>query len=287
MSQLNIKIIGVGEGGAAAVNKMIAASIGGGNVEFISVGADENIMLTSSTRKNLFLNRQAVDLQKNFSEALAGAKLIFIVGGLGSTSARVAFPLIIDCAKNLAATTVALVCRPFVLENYLRKTNAEFNIKNLRGKVDTLIDVPAEKFFLFRMKQTEVSLAELFDVADEIFCRGVKIFLDVLTDETSLPLCRWGDAAFGYGTGKTALDAVKAAAKFPTFAADDIARAAGIFVSITAGKTLKLKAVEAANDFIRRKMKDDAEFFAREDVDAALAEKIFASIILTRSNAAG
>ena len=282
--ELNIKIVGFGEGGAHAVNKMSADGIGGGrNVEFICVGADENILLVSGTRKNLFINRDAETLHKNFSEALAGAKLIFIVGGLGSGVARIALPLLIDCAKNIEATTVAFVCSPSVLENYLRKANAEFNLQNLRGRVDTLFVLPAEKFFLFRIKQTEISLAEIFDVADEIFCRGVKIFLDMLgEDEASLPLCRWGEASFGYGTGKTALEAVKAAANFHTFNAADIGRAAGIFVSIIGKKNLKLAAVEAANDFIRRQMKPDAEFFAREDVDATLGKEIFAAIILTR-----
>lgn len=283
---LNIKIVGLGDGGTKAIGKMLAAGVGKNlGVEFIAVGNDENIMLLSSARKNIFLNRDPVTLHKNFVEALTGAQLIFIVGGLGNVARRT-LPIVTSCAKNFGAVTVAFICKPFVLENFLRKTNAEQTLANLRDRVNTLFVVPAEKFFLFRMNQKEISLDELFDVADEVFCHGVKIFLDMLPacDETFL-LFKWGNAAFGYGEGKTALDAIKKAATFPTFDDDDIKNATGIFVRLVSGKTMKLSSVEAANNFIKEKLSPDAEFFSQEDKDSALAEKVFASIILARKTA--
>ena len=283
MNRLNIKIIGLGEGGAKVVGKMISAKIGNAEVEFICAGMDENIMLVSDARKNIFLNRDMTTLYKNFSDALSGANVIFIVGGLGSNSARAAVPIITCCAKNIGAVTIAFMCRPFVLENFLRKMNADYTLNNLRGKVDTLFDVPAEKFFMLRINQAEISLNELFDVANEIFCRGVKIFLDILQADANPMLCRWGNAAFGYGEGKNPLDAIKSAAKFPTLNDDDIKNADGILVSIIGKKILKLTSVEAANDFVRHQMKSGAEFFSREDVDATQGEKVFAAIICTRN----
>ena len=284
MENLSIKIVGLGEGGAKAVNKMLAAHVGKGKtVEFLTVGNDENIMLTSSTRKNLFLNRDLTTIYKNFAEALSGAKLIFIVGGLGGNASRSAVPVIISCAKNLGAVTVALFCRPFVLENVLRKTNAARTLENLRGKVDTLIVLPAEKFFLFRMKQPQVSIAELFDVADDIFCRGVKIFLDMLSDkDKTLALFRWGNAAFGYGEATTALDAIKSAATFPTLEENDLSEATAVFVHVTSGKSLTTASLDAATNFIKDKLQPDAEFFSQEETSPALGDKVFAAIILTR-----
>ena len=284
MDTLNIKIVGLGEGGAHAIDKMISADVGKGKgVEFMAVGNDENIMLASAARKNIFLNRDITTVYKGIADALRGAKLIFLVGGLGGNAARTAIPIITSCAKNLGAVTVALVCRPFVLENVTRKINADYTLKNLRGKVDTLIEVPAEKFFAFRLNQSEVSLAEVFDAADEVFCRGVEIFLSVLTDDdSSLIFFKWGNAAFGYGTGKTALEAVKAAAKFPTLEDDDISRTTGIFLRLASKKNLSLSSVEAANKFIKAQLQPDAKIFSREDVDGSFGEKVFASIIFNR-----
>ena len=281
---INVKIVGVGEGGARTINKIMTT--GGGkdkSVEFMAIGNDENIMLTSSARKNIFLNRDLTTIYKSIADALSGAKLIFIVAGLGGNAARTAVPIITSCAKNLGAVTVAFVCRPFVLENILRKTNAERTLDNLRGKVDTLFSVPAEKFFAFRLNQPQVSLHELFDAADDVFCQGVKIFLDMLSESDSeLALFKWGNAAFGYGEATSAIDAIKNAATFPTFEEDEFKHAQGIFVHMTSGNPLLKSSIEAANRFIKNQLQPDAEFFSQEKVVPALGDKVFASIICTR-----
>ena len=277
--EINIKIVGLGEGGAKAISKMIAAGVGKDkSVEFIAIGNDENIMLTSTARKNIFLNRDLTTIYKSIADALQGAKLIFIVAGLASNAARSAVPIITSCAKK--AVTVAFVCKPSILENSSRKMNAEYTLKNLRGNVDTLFIMPAEKFFIFCINRPQISLTELFDVADDIFCQGVKIFLDML--DTSHELFKWGNAAFGYGEATTALDAIKLAVKFPILEEDELQHAKGIFVRITSGTPLSLNSSDAVNKFIKEKLQPDAEFFLQEKVIPSLNEKFFASIICTR-----
>ena len=277
--KINIKIVGLGEGGAKAISKMIAAGIGKNkSVEFIAIGNDENIMLTSTARKNIFLNRDLTTIYKSIADALQDANLIFIVAGLASNAARAAVPIITSCAKK--AVTVAFVCKPSILENSSRKMNAEYTLKNLRGKVDTLFIMPAEKFFIFCINRPQISLHELFDVADDIFCQGVKIFLDML--DTSHELFKWGNAAFGYGEATTALDAIKLAAKFPTLEADELKHAQGIFVHLTSGTPLSLSSIDAVNKFIKAQLQPDAEYFLQEKIIPSFMEKVFASIICTR-----
>lgn len=276
---INIKIVGLGEGGAKAISKMIAAGVGKNkSVEFIAIGNDENIMLNSTARKNIFLNRDLTTIYKSIADALQDAKLIFIVTGLASNAARAAVPIITSCAKK--AVTVAFVCKPSILENSSRKMNAEYTLKNLRGKVDTLFIMPAEKFFIFCINRPQISLHELFDVADDIFCQGVKIFLDML--DTSHELFKWGNAAFGYGEATTALDAIKLAANFPTLEADELKHAQGIFVHLTSGTPLSLSSIDAVNKFIKAQLQPDAEYFLQEKIIPSFMEKIFASIVCTR-----
>lgn len=281
---VNIKIVGLGEGGAKALGKMISAGVGKGkSVEFIAVGNDENIMLSSAARKNIFLNRDLTTIYKSIADALDGAKMIFIVAGLGSHAAKTAVPIIISCAKNLGAVTIALVCRPFVLENLSRKMNADYTLEQMRGKVDTLLVMPAEKFFVFRINQPQVSLNELFDAADDVFCQGVKIFLDMLNKrDPSLALFKWGNAAFGYGEATSALDAIKLAAKFPTFEENEIKSAQGIFVRLVSGMPLSLASIDAANKFIKEQLQPDAKFFSQDELVPTLGEKVFAAIICNR-----
>ena len=280
----NIKIVGLGEGGAHIISKMIRAGIGAGRAEFAAIGNDENILLVSEARKNIFLNRDPTTIYKDIAETLRGANLILLIGGLGSNAARLAIPTIISCAKNIGAVTVALMCKPSVLEKLPRKINAEYTLDNLRGKVDTLIAVPAEKFFVFRINQPQISLVEMFEVADEIFCRGAEIFLEIVASDSSLALLKWGNATFGYGKGTSALEAIQDAAKFPLIDEGDINRAEAILVRLASGNPLSKGSIDASTKFIRKKMKPDAEFFLQEELILSLGEKICATIILTRKD---
>lgn len=282
MEKLNIKIVGLGEGGTRAISKMISAGVGKNKpVEFIAIGNDENILLTSAARKNVFLNRDLTLIYKSIADALQGAKIIFIVGGLGGNAARVAVPVIMSCAKLSKAGVVAFLCKPSILENHLRKKNAEHTLNNLRGKADTLFIVPAEKFFMFiRLDKPQVSLHELFDAADDVFCQGVKIFLNVL--DTKAELFKWGNAAFGYAESTDALDAIKLAAKFPTLEEDELKSAQGVFIRLESGTPLSMNTINAVNNFIKSQLQPDAEFFLQEKIIPSLMEKIFASIICTR-----
>ena len=281
MENLNIKIVGLGEGGAKAITKMISAGVVKNlSVEFIAIGNDENIMLTSAARKNIFLNRDLTTIYKSITDALHDAKIIFIVAGLGGNAARVAVPIITSCARTFDAATIAFVCKPSILENTLRKLNAEHTLNNLLGKVDTLFVVPAEKFFMFRLNQPQISLHELFDAADDIFCQGIKIFLDIL--DTDDKLFKLGNAAFGYGEATTALDAIKSAAKFPTLDENEIKNAQGIFIRLESGTPLSLSSIDAVNKFIKAQLQPDAKFFLQEKIIPSLIEKIFTTIICTR-----
>lgn len=281
---INIKIVGLGEGGTKVINKLIEAGVDKNKaVEFITIGNDENIMLTSSARKNIFLNRDLTLIYKSIFDALNGAKLIFIVAGLASNAAKAAIPIITSYAKTYDALTVALVCKPSVLEGFLRKKNAEYTMNNLRGKVNTLFVVPAEKFFVFRINQPQISLHELFDVADEVFCQGVKILLDVWSNNSEgLEIFEWANAAFGYGEATTALEAIKLAAKFPTFEEDELKTTKSILIRLTSENPLSFSSVATATGFIEAQLPPDAETIFETNVVPLLGEKVFASIICKR-----
>ena len=277
-----IKIIGLGEGGSKAITKMMNAGVGKDKaVEFIAIGNDENILLTSTARKNIFLNRDLTTIYKSIADALQGAKLIFIVAGLASNAARISIPIITSCAKTSDAATVAFVCKPSILENTSRKTTAEYTLNNLRGKVDTLFVMPAEKFFIFCINRPQISLVELFDVADDIFCRGVKIFLNMLG--TNPELLKWGNAAFGYGEATTALDAIKLAVQFPMSEEDELKTVQKIFVRLKSGTPLPLSSINAVNKFIKDQLQADVKIFLQEKVVPSLGEKVFASMICKRN----
>ena len=271
MDKTKIKIVGIGEGGARAVGRMIAAGVGKNyNVDFVAIGKDENILLTSTAPINIFLNRDAPTIYKNISAALRDAKIVIIVAGLGGSAAVSAISRVISFAKNNNAAAIAFVNKPFVLESAERKKNAEYCLNCLR-EVDTSFIFPAEKFFLFRLYKKEISVGELFEVANEIFCAGVKIILDIsVKNDAALKL---GAAKFSYGYGANVFEAIKSAVKFPTLEPNEIQRAKKIFVRHTGGDDKKAK------NFIRSMIQPDAKLFWQ--VDNSRGEKIFASIVFS------
>lgn len=272
MENFNVKVVGLGEGGARAISQMISAGVGKDKaVSFAAIGNDENILLSSTSRENVFLNRDSTTIYKRISSALRGSKVIFIVAGVGSSAAVQALPIVISCAKNNNAAIVAFVNRPSVFENETRKRNAEFCLNVLNRDADTVFDVPTEKFFLFRLNQPQVSLSELFEVANDIFCRGVDIFLKLMSNA---PI-NWGNAAFGYGYGATALDAIKAAVNFPILEQDELRRAQRIFIHVTSKKDT------SAKNFIKKLSRPDAELIWLSNNSIA-GDKIMASIVFSK-----
>ena len=275
MGNESIKVVGIGEGGARAVSKMITAGVGmNKSVEFVAVGNDENLLLTSTAKTNIFLNRDSTMIYKRVSSALRGAKFVVLVTGAGSSAAVKAIPEIVSCAKNQNAVIAAFVNRPFVLENSARKENAAYCLNALHRDADTIFDFPIEKFFTFRLHQSQVSLEEVFDVANDMFAQGVDIFLDMIAKSDSL--AKWGNAAFGCALGVTALDAIKAAVKFPLLDLAELKRTPKIFVRLTGGNDTPAKI------FIRDLIKSDSKLFWQ--VDGSAGGKIFASIVFCRDN---
>lgn len=273
MDTNKIKIVGIGEGGARAVGKMIAAGFLGKNknVDFVSVGKDENILLVSATPNNILLNRDAPTIYKSISANLRDAKIVILIAGLGGSAATGALPRIISFAKNNNAATIAFANLPFVLENVERKKNAEYCLNCLR-EVDTAFILPAEKFFLFRLYQREISVGELFEVANEIFSVGAKILVDMTADKKET--LKLGKAAFGYGYGATALEAIKNAVKFPALDPDELSQAKKIYVRVTGGSDTPAK------NFIKKIIAPDAKLFWQ--VDNLRGEKILAAIVFSK-----
>lgn len=268
-----VKIVGLGEGGARAIGKIMAAGVGKDKaVSFVAIGNDENLMLESMAKENIFLNHDSTTVYKRISSALRGGKIIIIVTGAGSSAAKKALPQVILCAKNNNATIVSFVNRPFVLENATRKQNAEYCLNVLHHDADTVFDIPAEKFFIFRLNQPQVSLGEIFDVTNDIFAQGVDIFLNMISNSDSF--VKWGNASFGYGYGTDPLDSIQNAIRFPLLDQDELRRATKVFVRSTGNNDATTK------NFIKSILHPDAKLIWRADNSAV--DKIFASIIFSK-----
>ncbi|MBR1646352.1 MAG: hypothetical protein IJ685_06195 [Selenomonadaceae bacterium] len=287
MKNLNVKIVGLGESGARAISLMMNSRVGQKiSAGFVAIGNDENILLTTTTKTNIFLNRDAVTIQQKISEALDGANFIILVAGLGSTAANRAIPMIISHAKAHKTATAAFANLPSKLENQIRHENAARCMTEF-VKADSLFTLPAEKLFLFRLNRKEVSLNDLFAVADEIFCNGVKNFLDTLIFNKKLSASdvKFGNAAFAYGEAEgneNALAAMKNAVNFKTIDPEELKVTPKIIARVTGGELFFKSSADEAKKFLKTQIPSSAKLFWFVDKDSAVGDKVQASIMFMR-----
>src|ERR1700748_1124982 len=119
-----IKVIGAGGGSANAVNRMIRAKVEG--VEFIAANTDLQALKLSQAPVKLQLGakltkglgaganpevgrKAALEATEKILEALDGADMVFITGGLGGGTGSGAAPVVANLASELGALTVAVV----------------------------------------------------------------------------------------------------------------------------------------------------------------------------------
>ncbi len=266
----SIKVIGVGGGGGNASNRMIKANVRG--IEFITVNTDAQALYHSeaptkinigkATTKGLGagsnpdIGRQAAEESaEEIREAISGADMVFITGGMGGGTATGAAPVLAEIAKEQGILTVAVVTKPFAFEGHRRKTQAEEGLENLRTKVDTLITIPNDRILSIIDKKTPIT--DAFMVVDDVLRQGVQGIADLITvhgminvdfADVRTVMENAGSAlmGIGYGTGENrAIEAAKAAIESPLLELS-IDGAKGVLFNITGGNDLSMFEVDEA-----------------------------------------
>jgi cell division protein FtsZ len=189
-----IRVVGVGGSGGNAINHMIASKVRG--VEFVAVNTDAQDLHHSLSRDRIHIGknltkglgtgmdpdlgkRAAEETKEELQEAIKGADMVFIAGGMGGGTGTGASPVIARTAKELGALTVAVVTKPFFFEGTQRMRIAEQGLSQLRKEVDALIVIPNDKLLQAVEKETTVKTA--FAMSDEILRVAVEGISDLIT----------------------------------------------------------------------------------------------------------
>ncbi len=304
-SGVNIKVIGVGGGGCNAVNRMISTNIRG--VEFIAINTDAQVLETSCASKKIVIGdkitrglgagsnpevgkRSAEESIENVKSALNGADMVFITAGMGGGTGTGAAPVIAKAARDLGILTVGIVTKPFAFEGIRRSKQAEVGIAELAKYVDSLIVIPNER--LKQVEDTHITLANAFEIADDVLRRGVHSvstlinvpgFVNLDFADVTTIMKNAGYAHMGVGSAKgddKAQLAAMAAISSPLLETS-IAGAMGVLVSITASEDIQLQEIEAASQRIYDEAHPDANIIWGAAFDPSLEDEIRITIIAT------
>jgi cell division protein FtsZ len=272
-----ILVMGVGDGGVNAVNRMRAEQLEG--VRLIAVDTDRQVLEASGVPETLQLGfditggrgtggdvekgrRASVESRWEIASLVRDMDLVFIASGFGGGTGSGAAPVIAEIAKENGALTVGVITRPFSFEGTVRQKHADHGLEELRKAADVLIVISNDR--LLETSARGMPMTKAFELADGILHQGVRGISDLITvrglvnldfaDIRSV-LANAGDAMMGMGQAigkQRAIDAAKLASTNPLLDGESIRGARKMIMNVTGGDDLTLGEVITAADHMRR-----------------------------------
>ena len=301
----NIKVIGVGGGGGNAVNRMAAAGFDG--IELIAVNTDRQALNFSKATQKIQIGEKltngrgagakpevgqkaAEESRDAIIDALNDTQMVFITAGMGGGTGTGAAPVIAEIAKEKGILTVGIVTKPFAFEGNRRMEQAEAGIAELAGHVDSLVVIPNER--LKQVSDQKITLANAFEIADDVLRSGVKSISDLIitpalinldfADVTAV-MKDAGHAHMGVGsaTGKDKAEQAAQKAISSPLLESTIDGAKGIIISISASEDIGLEDIDTAAGIVRAAADEDANIIFGVDLKPELEDTMNITVIAT------
>ena len=303
-----IKVIGVGNGGCNAVNRMIEEGLE--NVEFIAMNTDAQALSRSNAPTRVVLGDRitqglgaGTDPEKGaeaarediakIEELVNGANLVFIASSFGGGTGTGASPVVAEAAKKAGALTIGVVTKPFDYEGKLKMNRAESGIDKMLTVVDSLIIIPNENLYDM-VDMDNYSYEQALSVVDDILRQGVQGISDIITQtgfinvdfadvKTMISLSN-GRAHLGIGVGKgddRLQKAITNAFENPLLDVSSIKNARGILANIVCPKDFAMKEYREASKIINNYANENANIKIGVCPKEELKDEIIVTIVAT------
>ena len=302
---VTLKVVGVGGAGNNVVNRMVKAGTQG--VEFIAINTDKQALAVSNADQKLQIGekmthgqgagsdpevgkRSAEESRNNIAKCIEDADMVFITAGMGGGTGTGAAPTVAEIAREAGVLTVGVVTKPFKFEGKRRMDQANAGIKELLGRVDSLLIIPNDR--LKYATDQKVTLANAFEIADDVLKQAVTSISDLIKNTGFINLdfadvtCIMKNAGFahmgvGHAAGKgKAEDAARMAVASPLMETS-INGARGVLINITGSEDMGLEDVEAAANLVQEAAHPDANIIFGATFDPSMQDEIRVTVIAT------
>ena len=302
---VTLKVVGVGGAGNNVVNRMVKAGTQG--VEFIAINTDRQALAVSNADQKLQIGekmthgqgagsdpevgkRSAEESRNNIAKCIEDADMVFITAGMGGGTGTGAAPTVAEIAREAGVLTVGVVTKPFKFEGKRRMDQANAGIKELLGRVDSLLIIPNDR--LKYATDQKVTLANAFEIADDVLKQAVTSISDLIKNTGFINLdfadvtCIMKDAGFahmgvGHAAGKgKAEDAARMAVASPLMETS-INGARGVLINITGSEDMGLEDVEAAANLVQEAAHPEANIIFGATFDPSMQDEIRVTVIAT------
>ena len=302
---VTIKVVGVVGAGNNVVNRMVKAGTQG--VEFIAINTDKQALSVSNADQKIQIGekmtrgqgagsdpevgkRSAEESRNNIAKAIEDADMVFITAGMGGGTGTGAAPTVAEIAREAGCLTVGVVTKPFKFEGKRRMDQANEGIRDLLGRVDSLLIIPNGR--LKYATDQKVTLANAFEIADDVLKQAVTSISDLIKNTGFINLdfadvtCIMKSAGFahmgvGHAAGKgKAEDAARMAVASPLMETS-INGARGVLINITGSADMDLEDVETAASLVQEAAHPDANIIFGATFDETLQDEIRVTVIAT------
>ncbi len=306
-SMVSIKVIGVGGAGGNAVNSIIESGCQG--IGFIVANTDAQALEFSKAHHKIQIGVKSTkglgaganpevgkraaeeDLDK-VMDAISGADIAFIIGGMGGGTGSGGLPVIARALRDKGILSIAIVTRPFLFEGKRRAAIADAAIERLKQDVDTLIVVPNQK--LLEVVDQHVSMIDAFAlINDGVLSQSVRGLSDIITnpghinvDYADIRTIMKDRGLAVMGTGKAsgvnrAQEAALQAISSPLLENMSVVGARGVLFNITGGKDLGLHEISQAASVVYEQAHEEANIIIGSVIDENLYDEVIVTIIAT------
>lgn len=271
---VRVMVIGVGNGGVNAVNRMAQYRLHG--VQLVAVDTDAQVLARSQAAQKIQIGAELTEgrstggrpevgrkaaegSRERFVDLLKNLDMVFLTTGLGGGTGTGAAPVIAELARAAKILTLAIVTLPFSFEGQARSTRAAKGLENLKRNVDALIVIPNDKLLSLSPR---MPLTKAFEIADEVLLRGVQGITDLVTSpgminlslaDVEAVLRNAGTVMIGIGEAqgeRRVREALEQAATSPLLERGTIYGASRVIINITGGPDLALREVTEALSLI-------------------------------------
>ncbi|MCR0375587.1 cell division protein FtsZ [[Clostridium] innocuum] len=304
MSNVKIKVFGLGGGGGNAVDKMIDMDIA--NVDFYVANTDMQALKKSKCTNKLCIgekttkglgagadpligSKAARETEMEIRKVLEDTDMVFLAAGLGGGTGTGAIPIVAGIAKEMGILTVAIVTKPFSFEGPKRRNQASQGFEKLMASADSVISISNNQ--LMRMIGRK-PIKEAFMACDNVLTQGVCTITDLIQipslinldfADVKTTLSNQGFAVLGIGQASGEDKANKAAeqAVIPSLLEKDISGARNAIVNVTGGMDMSLMDVEDAVATIKDAAGVDIDIIFGTAINPNLNDEIIVTVIAT------
>ena len=302
---VTLKVVGVGGAGNNVVNRMVKAGTQG--VEFIAINTDKQALAVSNADQKLQIGekmthgqgagsdpeigkRSAEESRNNIAKTIEDADMVFITAGMGGGTGTGAAPTVAEIAREAGVLTVGVVTKPFKFEGKRRMDQANAGIKELLGRVDSLLIIPNDR--LKYATDQKVTLANAFEIADDVLHQAVTSISDLIKNTGFINLdfadvsCIMKDAGYahmgvGHAAGKNKAEEAARMAVASPLMETSINGARGVLIYLTGSEDMGLEDVEAAADLVQEAAHPEANIIFGASFDDSMQDEIRVTVIAT------